>query len=214
MDITVRCLICWLVWRFLTNVSLSRCICLDIFRRQLLGKYTTFRKLALFPSSGETVQPNRLGPLEKANLIPRLFITVFNNCVPPAALYSVGWNWNMIMRVDFFRYFEGSIRGLLYVSRPLFAEHTVKIGYISYRIIDGRCSLFEVYLIYETFRVLARLPSSGDCHYTGSYCVLLVTEVVIEPWIFRIYQIYHGQWTLSSIVFLWWINQSAVATNL
>jgi hypothetical protein len=38
---------------------------LDIFLRLGLKSPTTFRKLALLPSSGEEL--NRLGPLEKAN---------------------------------------------------------------------------------------------------------------------------------------------------
>jgi hypothetical protein len=36
-----------------------------------LKKHTTFRKLALFLSSGESIKPNLFGPLDKANLNPR-----------------------------------------------------------------------------------------------------------------------------------------------
>jgi hypothetical protein len=47
-------------------------------------KNTVFRKLALFPSSGETIQPNQLVPLGKANLNPRQIsvqITVHSNYI-------------------------------------------------------------------------------------------------------------------------------------
>jgi hypothetical protein len=34
----------------------------DIFLRLLLKKYTKFKKLSVFPSSGEIIKPNLLGP--------------------------------------------------------------------------------------------------------------------------------------------------------
>jgi hypothetical protein len=45
------------------------CVFLDIFFRLL--KYRTFWKMALFPSSGKSIQLSQFGPLESANLNPQ-----------------------------------------------------------------------------------------------------------------------------------------------
>jgi hypothetical protein len=59
-------------------MSLNWNIFLEIFLRLLVKRYTTFRKLAVLPSSGGGIKPNLFGPFDEANLVQGLGLALSN----------------------------------------------------------------------------------------------------------------------------------------